>query len=84
MCSSFEQPRNLKKKLLLSTKHHIALWKALLACGVRAVLTWACRFAMENTTYMQENKTTINHTRLLMNTFTTLASFPWSQSCLED
>ena len=78
-----QQPRNLKKKLLFSYKHHIALWIALLACGVRAMLTRACRFAMENTTYMQENKTIITK-RLLKNTFTTLVSFPWSQSCLED
>ena len=47
------------------------------------MLTRACRFAMENTTYMQENKTIITK-RLLKNTFTTLVSFPWSQSCLED
>ena len=66
MCSSFQQPKNLKKKLLLSTKHHIALWKALLACGVRAVLTWACRFAMGNTTYKQ-NKILISKKTLTKN-----------------
>ena len=39
---------------------------------LRAVLTWDCCFAMGNTFYKQENKTTTS-TRLLKTLITTLA-----------